>query len=396
MLNKAIMRRILFIILFLSLPLLCGAQSVKELEKQRKQTLKQLENTQKMLKETKGKETATVNKLTLINKDISQRKQLISSINTEIRGLDKQMQQLAAVRDSLELELAATRADYAKLVQSTHYSAMQQSTLRFLLASQNFNQLLRRIEYMRAFAGYRKQQVRQIESLQEQIGRQNEELQQNRQQMVDARQTQQKEKDKLARDEKKQKQMLQNLKSQEKKLLADQKKQQKKANELNRQIEKMIAEAQKKDAKKQLTKEQQLIAGGFEKNKGRLPWPADNGFISGNFGLQPDPVLKSVTRNNKGIYLQTTAGTMARAVYDGEVTSCFSDGTTNAVIVKHGNYYTVYANLSKLQVKNGTKVKAKQAIGTIYSDPEQDNKTELFFQVWKEKELLNPTHWLSK
>ncbi len=388
--------RYIAIVSFLLLPLMLSAQTVKELEQQRKQTLQQLENTKKMLSETKGKETATVNKLNILNKDISQRKKLIKNINTEISALDKQMFTLSEQRDSLQKQLETARNDYARLVRSTHYNSMNRSALRFLLSSENFNQLLRRMQYIYTFAEYRKQQVRTIESLQQQIKSQNDQLTANRQQMVEARSTQQRERDKLARDEKKQQNILKNLKSKEKKLKAEQQKQQKKANELNRLIEKKIAEAQKKDSEKQLTKEQKLVAGGFEKNKGRLPWPTDNGFISGQFGLQPDPVLKGVKRNNKGIYIQTTAGTQARAVYEGEVTSCFSDGTTNAVIVKHGNYYTVYANLSKLHVKNGTKLKAKQAIGTIYSDPEQDNKTELLFQVWKERELLNPAQWLSK
>ena len=377
-------------------PLMLSAQTVKELEQQRKQTLQQLENTKKMLGETKSKETATVNKLTILNKDIAQRKKLISNINSEISGLDSQINDLSKRRDSLQQVLEAVKDDYAQLVRSTHYQSMNQSALRFLLSSENFNQLLRRMQYMRTFADYRKQQVRTIESLQQQIHEQNDQLASNRKQMVEARSTQQKERDKLARDEKKQQKILKNLKSQEKKLKADQKKQQQKANELNSLIEKKIAEAQKKASEKKLTKEQQLVAGGFEKNKGRLPWPSDNGFVSGQFGLQADPVLKGVKRNNKGIYIQTTSGSQARAVYEGEVTSCFSDGQTNAVIVKHGNYYTVYANLSKLLVKNGTKLKAKQAIGTIYSDPEQDNKTELFFQIWKEKELLNPSQWLTK
>lgn len=388
--------RYIAIVSFLLLPLMLSAQTVKELEQQRKQTLQQLENTKKMLSETKGKETATVNKLNILNKDISQRKKLIKNINTEISALDKQMFTLSEQRDSLQKQLETARNDYARLVRSTHYNSMNRSALRFLLSSENFNQLLRRMQYIYTFAEYRKQQVRTIESLQQQIKSQNDQLTANRQQMVEARSTQQRERDKLARDEKKQQNILKNLKSKEKQLKAEQQKQQKKANELNRLIEKKIAEAQKKDSEKQLTKEQKLVAGGFEKNKGRLPWPTDNGFISGQFGLQPDPVLKGVKRNNKGIYIQTTAGTQARAVYEGEVTSCFSDGTTNAVIVKHGNYYTVYANLSKLHVKNGTKLKAKQTIGTIYSDPEQDNKTELLFQVWKERELLNPAQWLSK
>ena len=384
------------VILLLFLPFLLCAQTVKELQKQRQQTLKQLETTGKMLKETKRDESATQNKLAIITNDISQRKKLIGNINAEIRGLDREMTLLQRRLDSLERELKAARDDYANLVRTTHYTNNQQSTIRFLFSAKNFNQFVRRMYYMQQFSQYRKQQVENIEQISEKINKQRQDVQDNRKQKLEARQVQQRERDKLARDEKKHQKMLDNLKSKEKQLLAQQKKQQKKADELNKQIEKKIAEEQKKASKQKLTAEQQLVAGGFEKNKGRLPWPADNGFVSGKFGKQAHPVLKGVTVVNKGVMNQTTAGTSARAVYEGEVTSCFSDGMTNNVIIKHGNYYTVYAGLSKLLVKAGTKVKAKQDIGTIYSDPDNDNKTELEFRIYKEKDLLDPTNWLSK
>ena len=118
--------------------------------------------------------------------------------------------------------------------------------------------------------------------------------------------------------------------------------------------------------------------------------------ISGHFGKQQHPVYSQVTMDNKGIYLQTTAGTKARAVYKGEVTSCFMVGGTYAVIIQHGNYRTVYSNLSKLSVKQGDKVETKQAIGTIFTDPEQDQKTELYFQIYKDRNILNPELWIAK
>jgi septal ring factor EnvC (AmiA/AmiB activator) len=99
--------------------------------------------------------------------------------------------------------------------------------------------------------------------------------------------------------------------------------------------------------------------------------------------------------DNKGIYIQTTAGEQARAVYKGEVTSCFMMGNTYAVIIQHGNYRTVYAGLSRLSVKAGSKVETKQNLGTIYTDPEQDNKTELYFQIYKGRDILNPSAWIS-
>jgi len=140
-----------------------------------------------------------------------------------------------------------------------------------------------------------------------------------------------------------------------------------------------------------------LLSGNFERNVGRLPWPTSNGFISGHFGIQQHAVLKHVTTNNKGVYIQTPSGSNARAVFEGVVTQRFSiPGSNNAVIIQHGNYRTVYANLTQIFVKEGDKVSAKQAIGRIYTDDDNGNKTELYFQVWKDKNLQNPENWISR
>ena len=145
-----------------------------------------------------------------------------------------------------------------------------------------------------------------------------------------------------------------------------------------------------------LTKEQQLIAGGFEANQGRLPWPVEKGFISGYFGKHQHPVHEHVTINNKGIYLRTVAGANARAIYEGEVSSCAQINGNYAVIVQHGNYRTVYSPLKKIYVKQGDKVKAKQAIGEIVTDTSEDNKTELYFQIYKDRSIINPGLWLAQ
>lgn len=372
-----------------------SAQSVKELEKQRKQTLQQLENTKKMLNETKRNETTTVNKLNLLNQDIAVRKSLIGTINSEISALEGEMNTLTGRRDSLQKVLEALKLDYARLIRETHYADVQQSPLMFVLSADNFNQMLRRIRYMQSFASYRKTQVAQIQSVQTEIDNQNAMLDADRSQKKVALGEQERARNQLQRDERKQQQMLQDLKKKEKDLLAKQKQQQKKADDFNKKIQKLIEEENKKATKTTLTKEQKLIAGGFEANKGKLPWPTEKGFISGKFGRQPHPTLAHVEVNNKGIYIQTVAGSNARAVYEGEVTACFNDGTYNAVIVRHGNYRTIYANLEKVFVKTGDKVKAKQAVGVIASNPDNDNATEIYFQVLKDKDFLDPSLWLA-
>lgn len=386
------LRIILYILCLLTLPV--AAQNVKDLQKQQRELQQQLEETAQMLKQTKQNETATENKLNLLNNDIKTRKKLIRNIQGEINALNGEMGTLRQKRFTLQKELEAYKEDYARLVRETHYADMQQSPLLFLLSAKNFQQLIRRVQYMQQFAAYRKEQVKKIESLQSDIDIQNTLLEERKQNRSTALQSQKREQDKLTRDERKQKDMLKSLKKQEKNLLAKQKEQQKKVDALNKQIEEMIAKQVRTTTT--LTKEQQLIAGGFEANQGRLPWPVEKGFISGYFGKHQHPVHEHVTINNKGIYLQTVAGANARAIYEGEVSSCAQINGNYAVIVQHGNYRTVYSPLKKIYVKQGDKVKAKQAIGEIVTDTSEDNKTELYFQIYKDRSIINPGLWLAQ
>ena len=387
------MKRLLIYICVACMALTANADSVKDLQKKQQELQKQIENTNKMLNQTKKNETATVNKLQLLNKNIKTQRQLINTLGNEINALDGEMTLLGMKRDSLQAALEIYKADYARLVRQSHYAQMQQSPLLFILASDSFRQMTRRIRYMQEFAKYRQEQVERIERTQTEIDIQNTALQEHRKSKQEALQNRKRQQENLARDEKKQKSMLTQLKKQEKDLGAKLKKQQQQVAQLNRKIDEMV---RKQATTTTLTKEQKLVAGGFEQNKGKLPWPIEKGFISGQFGKQQHPVYEHVITDNKGIYLQTTAGASARAVYKGEVTSCFLVGNTYAIIVQHGNYRTVYSNLSKLAVKQGDKVETKQKLGTIYSDPEQDNKTELYFQVYQDRTILNPSLWICK
>ena len=306
------------------------------------------------------------------------------------------MKQLNITRDSLQRLLDGYKADYAQMVRQSHYARMQQSPLLFLLSSDSFQQLARRARYLQQFAHFRQEQVRRIEQTQEDIDVQNMLLQANKSDKQTALSTRKREQANLQRDERKQKTMLNQLKSKEKDLAKQIKQKQKKVDELNKKIDDIVRKQAEKASKTSLTKEQKLLAGGFEANKGRLPWPVEKGMISGHFGKQQHPVYSQVTIDNKGIYLQTTEATKARAVYKGEVTSCFMVANTYAVIIQHGNYRTVYSNLSKLSVKQGDMVETKQNIGTIYTDPEQDRKTELYFQIYKDRNILNPELWIAK
>lgn len=373
-----------------------SAETVKELQNRQKKLQQEIEQTNKMLNQTKRDESATLNKLQLIGQNIKNQKRLIHTLDNEITALDREMKQLNITRDSLQRLLDGYKADYAQMVRQSHYARMQQSPLLFLLSSDSFQQLARRARYLQQFAHFRQEQVRRIEQTQEDIDVQNMLLQANKSDKQTALSTRKREQANLQRDERKQKTMLNQLKSKEKDLAKQIKQKQKKVDELNKKIDDIVRKQAEKASKTSLTKEQKLLAGGFEANKGRLPWPVEKGMISGHFGKQQHPVYSQVTIDNKGIYLQTTEATKARAVYKGEVTSCFMVANTYAVIIQHGNYRTVYSNLSKLSVKQGDMVETKQNIGTIYTDPEQDRKTELYFQIYKDRNILNPELWIAK
>lgn len=409
---------LLIVAIFIGMPSLLQAQTVKQLENERKQTLQKMETTNKMLNETKKSQQSTMNKLNILNNNINERKTLITNINKEVNELNSEIETLSKEQKELGKRLEALKTDYARLIQEAHINRNSYNKIIFIFSADNFDQAYRRTRYLGEYSSYRKQQAEEIQRVTKEIEEKSKETEQHRLTKLSVLQQKESEAQKLAKDQQSQKKMLTDLQKKEKKLRADLKEQEKKAAQLNKKIEDLIAEeirkneekqkkAQQKDGQKpttesvkpenMLTKEEKLINGNFEANKGRLPWPVERGFISGKYGVQPHPVLKHVTTNNKGIYIQTPAGTEARSVFEGEVTQRFSiPGSNNAVIVKHGIYRTVYANLTEIYVKVGDKIKPKQAVGKIYVDDENENKTELYFQLWKDKTIMDPAPWIAK
>ncbi len=423
--KRTIINRIIFLMLFLSYVSISPAQTVKELENQRKQALQELETMNKMLNETNKSKRSSLNKITLLNKNIAQRKKLINNISFEIQKLDSEVQRLASEKKVLENKLSILKKDYAHLVQEAHINQGYYQKIMFVFSAKTFDQSYRRLRYLGEYSDYKKEQANKIQKVTTDISLKTKDLNKNKTSKIEVVKQKESETQKLAKDQQREKKVMTDLQKKERKLRDELKIQEKKANDINNKIQKIIAEEiRKADAKRAeeekkriaaenkkkgiettptttketktstnpsvsiLTKEEKLISGNFAANSGRLPWPTEKGIISGRYGVHAHPVLKHVTTNNKGIYIQTPGGTNARAVFEGEVTQRFSiPGSNNAVIIKHGEFRTVYANLTNIFVSVGQKVSAKQSIGTIYTDDENDNKTELYFQIWKGKVL---------
>ena len=404
-----------------------NSAKVRALEKQRKAALAEIEMTNQLLEETQKTTRNSLNRLNLLAKQIKSRKQVISLLNQEITEIDKQIVESRRTISLLEKELNTKRKNYGKSVQSMYKRRSSQDKLLFILSADNFAQSIRRMRYLREYAGWQKKQAAEIVDKQKEIEGKQKALEKTRQEKRSLLGAREEENRKLQSEESNQKKEVQQLNKKQKQLKADLKKKQKQADASNRQIEKQIAEeiaraeAKARAAREKgntskkrteggsgeeriaatkggyaMTKAEKKLSEDFASNKGRLPYPLVGRYtIVSSLGEQQHQELKYVRTNNNGIDIQTTPGTDARAVFKGEVTRVFVvPGYNNSVIVRHGNYLTVYSNLSQVYVKAGDKVDTRQAIGRIFTDTEDGNATILHFQLWKERTKLNPKPWL--
>lgn len=379
-----------------------SGQSLSELQQKRMAASKEIELTSRLLNQVQQEEQSSVNRLQLINNNISKRNQLISGLNAEIKLYAELISNNQFVVDLLTDDLETMKEEYARLIRLTYISNQSVNPIMFLLSAGSFNQAYRRLLYMKRYASVRLGQKEAMEQLQlllnekaEQLGEQRES---RRLLLEEARQ----EAEKLAAEKVQQDREVQKLKSRQRDLTQKLEQQRKAEQQLEAEIQRIIEEeARKKRAAGEpaygLTPEQKLIGDNFAQNRLRLPWPVERGIVTEKFGIHRHPVLEKVQIRNNGINIATEPGAKARAVFNGEVTRVFGiTGGNSAVIIRHGSYLTVYSNLREVVVKTGDKVKERQTIGTVFTDPDDGNKTILKFQVWHENQKLNPEEWLGK
>ena len=406
-----------------------NSAAVKKLERQRKEALADIEQTNKLLQETSKSAKNSLNRLNLLSKQIQSRKQVIGLLNQELDAIEKDILGLQADIRLLKSQLSQKQANYGKSMRGMYKRRSAQDKLLFILSAENFGQSLRRMRYLREYAGWQKRQAEEIIAKQQEITAKQRAMEKTRAEkraLLDVRQTESK---KLQTEEAAQQAEVKELNKKQSNLKAELKKKRLQAEALNRQIEKQIAEeiaraeaaakaAREKAAKgkKQegnaangskeervearkgtydMTKAERQLTDNFGNNRGRLPYPVTGRHtVVATFGEQQHAQLKYVRTSNSGIDIQSDPGADARAVFNGVVTRVFViPGYNNSVIVRHGNYLTVYSNLSQVYVKAGDSVATRQSIGKIYSDPEEG--TVLHFQLWKEKMKLNPLPWLN-
>jgi len=380
-----------------------------QLQQKKAKIEEEINYTNKLLDETKKNKQASVNQLVLLNKKITKRQELISAISGEIGSLDNQIDETNDTINHLTQTIKRLKEEYARMIYYAGKNRNSYSRLMFIFSAKDFNQAYQRLKYFQQYSSYRQNQVRVIKESQLLLNEKIYLLEKQNAYKLSLKKSEESEKQKLTREKSEQDQTIKNLSKKEKELLRKLRESEKAARKLQKAIEDLIAEelrkaseAAKKTGTKPapenkfgLTPAEMQLSSNFAGNKGRLPWPTERGIISSTFGEHAHPVLKGIKTKNNGIDITTAKGESARAIFDGEVTSTMTlPSYNNVVIIRHGEFLTVYSNLDQLFVKKGDKVKTKQRIGVIQQ--EDSGKSKLHFELWQGKNIQNPESWILK
>lgn len=397
----------LFLLICLGCSFSTYGQSRSQLEKKRKQLIEQIRTNNQLLTTTKSTKEATLSDLAILKQQISQRQELISVIQQEINLMDKEALELEASVTVLENDLARLKADYQQMMRHAYRYKNRHQRLMFLLSAESFNNASKRWQYLKHYDAKRKEQVNKIVETQHTITAQLDTINAQKTTKVTLLATTQNQKEQLQTEKKEKDRVLKELERQEAKLAATLTQQRKAKKDLTDKIDELIRIEMEKSRKsgrtpttekaevviQPMSDKEKKIAEGFVKNKKKLPMPV-KGVITERFGRQPHPTIKGVYITNNGINIKTSSNAKARSIYAGTVSSVFFvPGNQKAVMIKHGDYYTVYSNLKKVDVEKGQQVNKGQVIGLVGRN-KQNNQVELHFELWKNNNRQNPELWL--
>jgi len=396
------------------------SQTKDELKKQKTELEKEISYTAELLSKTKKNKTKSLNYLKVLKSQIKSKEQLLITLHIEITLINKQIKKTErSIIDTEESilnkaeNLQNLKDEYAKMIYAAFKQKGSRNDLMFIISSDDFNQAYKRIIYLKQYTTFRKNQSQKIIESQEELTIKKEKLAQQKDRLIEESATKgflvSSKKDELesvnsTKDEKEQ--LVKKLSKSErlfKKKLQDK---QKKSKELDDKLRKIIEEEIRKsreEAKKKngddsfgLTPEALALSSEFNNNKGMLPWPLEKGIIVVQYGKQKHAVFSGVETFNNGIDIATDKNSVVRVVFDGSISRIFFiKGEGKAILVNHGEYFTVYSGLKEVVVKVGDKVLSKEKLGVVLTQ-EVENKTELHFEIWKGYDKNDPSKWLYK
>ena len=412
----------------ITLLLLCilntNAQSKKqqELEERRQEILKEINQYNQLISSNKKKEKSIVTVVEDLNYKVKVRQNLIKVTNDQANLLSREINTNQKEISHLRDQLKDLKEDYAAMVVKSYKSKSEQSRVMFLLSSENFKQAYKRLQYIRQYTKYQEQQGEEIKNKTQKLQELNTSLLQQKKDKDRLIQENRLAKAKLEEDMKEHQALVASIKKDLSKYTSQIKTKQQEVDKIDREIERLIreaiAEANRKalaEANKNgntttketkasssgfaLTPEAKILAANFESNKGKFSWPVEKGIVKTRFGTQPSPIDPSLTIKSNGVRIATEEGSKVRVVFEGTVSAVIAIKNSNpAVLIEHGNYFTVYKNLSKVYVKKGEKVSTKQVIGEVFTS--SNGETILSFSIYKvdskNSEYQDPSGWIYK
>jgi len=408
------------------------AQSSSELKRRRDRLNDELQQLNRQYQQTLNNKKANLKQLSLLKAQISLRTEKINTVNSEIHLLDNQILESNNTVHSLQSQLNQLKKEYAAMILFAYHNQSAYNKLMFVFAAENFNQAYKRMKYLQQFGAYRERQAAAIENTQKDLHVKINELDKSKKDKSNLLADQEKEKTSLGKAKNDEMRVISSISKQQGQIKKQQIEHQRNISKLNAQISAAIrreieearrraeeeakrraaAEAAKAKAEnravepssvKHITKssstsevlnatpEAAKLSNDFLGNKGRLPWPVANGGITQGFGMYS---IGGIRNDNKGIDIRTSEGGSVRAVFNGEVNSVTNIGGTYVVLIRHGEYFTVYSNLRTVSVSKGEKVSTKQTLGTVATDADT-GLALAHFELWKGVDAVNPTYWLT-
>lgn len=385
-------------------------KSREELEREKAEVQARLKEFDAILRKTTESKKSTIGELNAITRQFQTQTRLVNTLDREVKLINQEINETESKISSLETELKDLKAEYGRMIYNASKLNRGLSIVAFVFSSGNFNQLYARLMYLKQYTDSRKQQAIQIEKLSTELAEQRITLDQRKSEKVKVLSEEQKERQELDRLKRTQQGVVNTLSKKERQIKGQITATKKQQDQLNRMIKQVIedeikrAEAASRKENSTTTKsagtsmpmtpEAAALSSSFAGNKGRLPWPVETGFVAQRYGVYPHPTLKGITMENDGIDIRTQPNSNVRSVFDGTVTKITTmPGYGGTVIIKHGEYYTMYSKLKTISVKSGQKVSAKDVIGQVATGP--DGEAEVHFQTWKGLTVMDPSAWIT-
>jgi len=381
-------------ILFVLATMPLFSQTIRELEERKERTQRELTESTQLLQRTEKEREQSLNSLNILKRQLTLRTNLINDIEKQIELLERDIEDKSLLIQSYQSDLKNLKNEYAKMIRFAQRNRTDMQILVFIFASSDFNQAYRRMRFYQQFLRFREKQAREIIETQKAIESELAKVSANRNRLAQSREEKTHEVNNLSKQQQQYSSSVRNLQQREAQLRKEVEERKKAMEALDKAIADLIAE-ETRNAKTQIRDARYLrISDGFAGNKGKLPWPTTTGVIVNEFGEHNHPVLKGIKIKNNGVDISTKVNEKVKSIFEGEVRKIVSiPGQNIAVLIRHGDFVTVYSNLIKVQVKVGDRVQAQQVIGEVYND-EKTQSGIYKLQIWQENTILNPTEWI--